>query len=326
MRAEIENSERQFRLLANTIPQLAWIADREGYIFWYNDRWHDYTGKTLDEMRGWGWTQVHHPDHVERVKQRIQRSWNTGEEWEDTFPLRGRDGEYRWFLSRAKPSLGPDGNVWRWFGTNTDITVQISNEQQIKMLMGEINHRAKNMISVVQALVSRTADKNFSASLRGRLEALGRNQDILTKRNWSGAPIGELIVSQLAAVEDLLGSRIVLEGNLDFSLAPSAAETIGLAIYELATNATKYGALSTDSGSVHVRCELVGGAGAEKLSIAWEERGGPLVSAPDRSGFGSVMIDRNPRYSLGAEVDLAYPPAGFRWRLLAPHDRVRATA
>jgi PAS domain S-box-containing protein len=114
--------EEQFHVLAESIPQLAWMADATGSIYWYNQRWYDYTGTTLEAMRGWGWTAVHHPEHVDRVSARIQQSWDTGEPWEDTFPLRGRDGRYRWFLSRALPIRDANGKVERWFGTNTDIT------------------------------------------------------------------------------------------------------------------------------------------------------------------------------------------------------------
>ena len=113
--------DEQFRALAESIPQLAWMADANGSIYWYNERWYDFTGTTLDQMQGWGWKAVHHPDHVDRVVRRIQHSWNTGEPWEDTFPLRARDGRYRWFLSRAQPIRDADGHVVRWFGTNTDI-------------------------------------------------------------------------------------------------------------------------------------------------------------------------------------------------------------
>ncbi|MGG6240583.1 PAS domain S-box protein [Nodosilinea sp. AN01ver1] len=120
-RALQENVSR-FRTLADNIAQLAWMANETGWIFWYNQRWFDYTGTTQDDMQGWGWQQVHHPDHVERVVEKISRCFATGEIWEDTFPLRGRDGEYRWFLSRAVPIRDQQGRVLRWFGTNTDIT------------------------------------------------------------------------------------------------------------------------------------------------------------------------------------------------------------
>ncbi|MRV72330.1 PAS domain S-box protein [Duganella sp. FT92W] len=107
-------SESEFRTLAENIPQLAWMADRNGDIFWYNNRWFAYTGATLDEMKGWGWQKVHHPDHVERVVA-LYRKRIVEEQcmWEDTFPLRGADGQYRWFLSRAMPICDEDGHVLR---------------------------------------------------------------------------------------------------------------------------------------------------------------------------------------------------------------------
>jgi PAS domain S-box-containing protein len=130
--AEAETREQQFRILANSIPQLAWMADNEGYIFWYNDRWYDYTGTTLEEMQGWGWQKVHHPDEVDRVVERIKVAFATGQPWEDTFPLRSKSGEYRWFLSRALPIRDEAGHVVRWFGTNTDITEQLEMEQALR--------------------------------------------------------------------------------------------------------------------------------------------------------------------------------------------------
>jgi len=136
--AEAAARERQFRTLANSISQLAWMADVEGYIFWYNDRWYDYTGTTLEEMQGWGWQKVHHPDEVGRVVERIKVAFASGEPWEDTFPLRSKTGEYRWFLSRALPIFDADGRVARWFGTNTDITEQRQLEHALRQSRDEL--------------------------------------------------------------------------------------------------------------------------------------------------------------------------------------------
>jgi diguanylate cyclase (GGDEF)-like protein/PAS domain S-box-containing protein len=115
-------SEERFRTLANNMSQLAWMTDETGSIFWYNQRWYDYTGTTVEEMAGWGWQTVHHPEHAQRVVHKFSHCFRAGEEWEDTFPLRGRDGSYRWFLSRAVPIRDANGRVLRWFGTNTDIS------------------------------------------------------------------------------------------------------------------------------------------------------------------------------------------------------------
>jgi diguanylate cyclase (GGDEF)-like protein/PAS domain S-box-containing protein len=125
--------EERFGSLANNISQLAWMADEKGYIFWYNDRWFDYTGTTLAEMAGWGWQKVHHPDYVQSVVDKISQCFKTGEIWEDTFPLRGRDGHYRMFLSRAVPIRDARGKVLRWFGTNTDITEQKRAEDALRL-------------------------------------------------------------------------------------------------------------------------------------------------------------------------------------------------
>ena len=118
---EQRQSEEQFRQMANTIPQLAWITDETGSIHWYNQRWYDYTGTDFNTMQGWGWQAVHHADYVNDITERFKRAVELGLAWEDTFPLRSRSGEYRWFLSRAFPMADSNGKVTGWFGTNTDI-------------------------------------------------------------------------------------------------------------------------------------------------------------------------------------------------------------
>ena len=120
----VAESEERFRALAENVPQLAWMADGEGNIYWYNRRWYEYTGTDLTEMHGWGWEKVHHPEHIGRVVETWSRSLKDGVGWEDTFPLRGAGGEYRWFLSRAFPVADAHGKVQRWIGTNTDVTEQ----------------------------------------------------------------------------------------------------------------------------------------------------------------------------------------------------------
>lgn len=133
-------SEANFRSLADSIPQPVWLTDETGWIFWYNHRWYELTGTTLEEMQGWGWRKVHHPDHVERVVERIRRSFETGQPWEDTFPLRRRDGTYGWFLSRALPVRDETGKIVRWVGTNTDITEQ--REIEAALMESEAKFRA----------------------------------------------------------------------------------------------------------------------------------------------------------------------------------------
>lgn len=326
MRARLAESEERFRALADNIPQLAWMANGEGWIFWYNRRWFEYTGTTLDEMAGWGWRAVHHPDHVDRVVERIQHSWDTGTPWEDTFPLRGTDGNYRWFLSRALPIRDEAGVVRLWFGTNTDVTQQREHERQVELLMGELTHRSKNMLAMIQALVRRTVTpdvEGFLATFDDRLGAIGANLDLLTRRGWSGAGLEDVIRSQLSWFPDLVGARVDLEGPPDLVLLPAAAEAIGLAIHELATNAGKYGALSNASGRVAIQWSVEPGDGGS-LALSWSEHDGPPVAEPARHGFGTALITRNPAATLGAEIDLRFAPAGLEWELRAPAARVLA--
>jgi PAS domain S-box-containing protein len=126
----LRESEDRFRALADNISQLTWMADETGFVFWYNRRWYEYTGTSLERMRGWGWRTVHHPDHLGRVVASWKRSLETSAPWDETFPLRAKDGQYRWFLSRALPIRDEVGRVIRWFGTNTDITEQRAAEEE----------------------------------------------------------------------------------------------------------------------------------------------------------------------------------------------------
>lgn len=141
----LRESEERFRTLADNMSQLAWMTDRAGWIFWYNRRWLDYTGTNLEEMQGWGWQMVHHPDHVQRVVQKFRDSIEAGTVWEDTFPLRGKDGTYRWFLSRAIPIFDEAGQVVRWFGTNTDITEL----REIQEVLKEADRRKDEFLAML---------------------------------------------------------------------------------------------------------------------------------------------------------------------------------
>ena len=200
--AEAAERERQFRTLANSISQLAWMADREGYIFWYNDRWYDYTGTTLEEMQGWGWQKVHHPDEVDRVVERIKIAFSTGQPWEDTFPLRGRTGEYRWFLSRALPIFDDEGKVARWFGTNTDVTEQRAMEQTLRKnreeLEGKVARRTAQLShsnKIQESILASIGDAVVVADNEGKFlvfnpaaeRMFGRGATKISPSEWSNA-------------------------------------------------------------------------------------------------------------------------------------------
>jgi len=129
---ELRESETQFRTLANSIPQMAWMANPDGSLFWYNQRWYEYTGSTPEDSREAMWRKAHHPDHLDRVLKSMKRSWLTGEPWEDTSPMRGHDGQYRWYLSRSVPMRDSHGKIVRWFGTSTDVTEHKQMEEMLR--------------------------------------------------------------------------------------------------------------------------------------------------------------------------------------------------
>ncbi|MCA9233983.1 MAG: PAS domain S-box protein [Planctomycetales bacterium] len=204
----IRESEERFRTLADNMSQFAWMADPQGWVFWYNQRWYEYTGTTLEEMQGWGWRKVHHPDHVDRVVERLQWSWGTGEVWEDVFPLRSKSGEYRWFLSRALPIRDSQGNVTRWLGTNTDVTEQRETEQALK----DADRRKDEFLAMLAHEL-----RNPLAPIRNGLELLARDQ------TYDAAAI--TLMQQQAAqlvrlVEDLLDVSRFMRGTVELRLAP----------------------------------------------------------------------------------------------------------
>jgi PAS domain S-box-containing protein len=137
---ELRGNEAQFRALADSIPNLAWMADASGSILWYNQRWYDYTGTNWEQMHGWGWRVVQDPAALPRVEERYRAAIASGEPWEDTFPLRGADGRFRWFLSRALPIRDDQGRIVRWFGTNTDITEQRQGEEERQRLVAMLEN------------------------------------------------------------------------------------------------------------------------------------------------------------------------------------------
>jgi two-component sensor histidine kinase len=201
-------------------------------------------------------------------------------------------------------------------GTLADITERKEREEKEHLLMREINHRAKNMLSVVDAIAHQTATRNpedFVERFAERIQALSANQDLLVRNEWNGVDIEDLVRAQLALFADLFGSRIAVQG-VKLRLKAAAAQAIGLALHELSTNAGKYGALSTGVGHVDVRWRTDG----DTFTMSWTERNGPPVSAPKRRGFGTIVMEAMAERSVDGTVDLEYPPSGVTWRLTCP--------
>jgi two-component sensor histidine kinase len=187
--------------------------------------------------------------------------------------------------------------------------------------MREVNHRAKNILSVVQAMAHQTRanlGEEFVSEFEERIRGLSASYDLLVNNKWQNVPLAELVRAQLAHFSDLLDGRIAVRGP-DFSITSAAAQTIGMALHELATNAGKCGALSTDSGHVDIAWRLDG----HRFTMEWSESGGPTVVAPTRHGFGWTVLCQMTKMLLGADVTLEFAPAGVVWRLACPADRVR---
>jgi PAS domain S-box-containing protein len=144
--AKLKESEEQFRTMANAMPQLAWIAKADGYIYWYNKRWYEYTGTTPEQMEGWGWQSVHDPAVLPHVMQSWTNSITSGNNFEMEFPLLGADGEFRTFLTRVQPLRNSSGEIVLWFGTNTDVDTLKQAEGKIKNQMAELKRFNSSMI------------------------------------------------------------------------------------------------------------------------------------------------------------------------------------
>jgi PAS domain S-box-containing protein len=263
-----------------------------------------------------------HPDDVERFRANREAALDPANPMpyvHHEYQLRRRDGMIRWVEDNALAyfeGAGPERRVASFGGTVQDITERKEREEKEHLLMREINHRAKNMLSVVHAIAQQTATASpgdFVERFSGRIQALSANQDLLVRNEWNGVEIEELVRAQLAHFADLIGSRIAVQGP-KLRLNPASAQAIGLALHELATNAGKYGALSVDTGRVNIRWEIDHGT----FTMSWTECEGPPVSAPESRGFGTVVMEAMAERSVDGEVQLDYAPSGLIWRLTCP--------
>ncbi len=226
------------------------------------------------------------------------------------------NGEIRCCFSSAAASIDEDGRIQRVSGVTIDITARKRAEERQLLLAREVDHRARNVLSLVQAIVrlSHAEDVGaFSEAVEGRITALARVHTILSLSSWEGAELGGLVREELGGFMVRDGSRIAANGPM-VRLRPAAAQTIALAVHELATNALKYGALSTVNGSLTVSWREIGGT----LQLDWRESAGPRVSVPTRRGFGTRSVIASVETQLGGRVDFDWRPEGLVCRLLVP--------
>lgn len=219
-----------------------------------------------------------------------------------------------------QPLIGTNGKVSGIFVEGHDVTDRVRGEAHLRLLMNELNHRLKNTLATVRAIIRQTLQgtgemRGAREALGARIAALSRAQDVLTKRNWEGSDIRDVVAAAVAPYWDGTDLRIRQDGP-SVTLSPRGALSLSLALHELATNAAKYGALSTDDGRIHITWSQ-GGNPEPRLDLEWREAGGPPVAAPPHKGFGTKLIERGLAIEFDARICLDYPPEGVVFRFSA---------
>ena len=263
----------------------------------------------------------------ERVARADREQFARESEWSEVeqvrkieYRLLGDDGKERWIESEWHVENDSNGKPLRAFSANLDITERKRSEEQKRLLMAEVNHRSRNLLAVVQAIVNQSArgadPETFAVNLADRLRGLSACQDLLIKSDWHGIDIHELVHAQLHHFKDLIGTRIFLEGPA-IHLTSASAQAVGMALHELATNAAKYGSLSASEGRVRISWGYL--EGVETLfRMRWTEENGPKVSLPNQKGFGSHVTGPLVELALGGKVEIEFLEGGLSWKLSAP--------
>lgn len=264
-----------------------------------------------------------HPDD-----RHLARGFHELADQQDLFPAEYRivrpDGSIVWLWGYGQViARGADGKAERLISIMVDITERKKAEDHIEFLLLEVSHRAKNLLSVIQAIAGQTVRtagslEEFETRFGLRLHGLAASHDILVSQSWQGAPLAELVRLQLAPFAEVGSSRLELVGP-NVVLAARAAQGIGLALHELATNAAKHGALSIPTGNVRVSWAFEDvGAHPRPLRLSWAEMGGPPATAPSKRGFGYVVIERMAASAVSGEATMEFAPEGLRWVLSIP--------
>jgi PAS domain S-box-containing protein len=321
----LAESEARFRAtFENAAVGIAHIAP-DGKFLRFNKALSRLQGWPTDELITKSVQEITHPDDLAFELN----------EWErlragkiDSYSLEKRDlredGTIIWIRLTRSCVRKSDGSIDYFVTVVEDISARKRAEEQVHLLMCEANHRVKNLLGLVQVIAHQSAASNpedfvtgnpedFIRRFTDRVQALEVNQDLLGRDQHEGADLQDLVRTHLAHFADLVGSRITALGP-KLRLNVGAAQAIGLALHELATNAGKYGALSTDGGRIDVDWR----SDADSFVMSWAERGGPPVRPPDHRGFGSMVIESMVKRAVGGEVELDYAPSGFGWRLTCP--------
>lgn len=199
-------------------------------------------------------------------------------------------------------------------------------ERHTRLLVRELSHRSKNLLAIIEAMARQThrtsrSRAEFLERFGARVASLARSHDLLVERNWAGIRLSDLLRAHLKPFVDAESERVAT-GGPELVLQPAAAQNLGMAFHELATNASTHGALSTPSGHIEVAWDLIDDpGGTQRFCIRWREHAGLPVVPPDRSGFGQAVLERIVPTSLGGEAHIDWQPQGCQWRLVAPQQR-----
>jgi PAS domain S-box-containing protein len=328
----LEASRDFLRRITDIAPIILYVYDMPSrQHVWMNASVRAVLGFTPDELRDMGEDGVRalvHPDDKHLIEEHLDRlrSVSLGQTAELEFRLRHKDGGWRWLTAREMPyARGESGEVVQVVGAAYDTTERRHAEEHINLLMREVNHRSKNLLSVVQAVARQTSEtaspRDFAQRLSTRLQGLSASQDLLIRSDWQSVDLQELIRSQLSHLSTSMHHRVQLTGQ-KVQLSPAAAQGIGMALHELATNAMKYGSLSSEGGQVLIAWSVADDADPGTFELQWTEEGGPVVIPPSHSGFGRIVIEQMAARSVGGTVDLSFERTGVKWKLRAPLDSV----
>jgi two-component sensor histidine kinase len=238
----------------------------------------------------------------------------------------GKGSTALWYDFHVEPLLDVGGAVVGVTCAAVDITERRTGEDHLRLLLRELTHRSKNLLAVIQAMARQTARhagsiEAFLDQFGARLQALATSHDLLIQESWHGVSLDELIRSQLDSYLDRSVPQVAIAGD-GVLLKPDVAQSLGLALHELAINAEKFGALSVPDGRVSIAWRRVPQSDGEAVELLWTESGGPSVGPPARRGFGTLVIEGNLPRSLDAEVDLAFAAPGVRCRIVIPASRL----
>lgn len=330
---QLRASERRFRLLATSIPQLVFRTRPDGRRTWGSPQWVHFTGLSLEESLGLGWLDAVHPDDREVTQRCWAEARASGGYYVEHRVRRAADGGYRWHQTRARP-LDTDGGAQEdeWIGTMTDIHDLRSAQDQQRLLVAELQHRTRNLLAVVQSIAHQTLRtsaslEEFGDEFVGRLAALSRVQGLLARAERETVDLRSLIQIELEAHGDpgVHPGKVRVEGP-PVALPAGSAQTLALAIHELVTNAVKYGALKQPAGRLSVAWAAE--RNGSRVSLEWRESGIAMEETGQtrRKGYGSELIERALPYQLGAETRLDFGHDGVRCAIVVPIEQPRDSA